>query len=73
MGVVAGIRFFTDLAIPGWATNVSIGLLIILMQSFLISLFLIFLILTARSQKLFVPQADSAPYVSRLERVFPLP
>jgi hypothetical protein len=73
MGVVAGIRFFTDIAIPGWATSVSIGLLIILMQSFLISLFLVFLILTARSQKLFVPQADSAPYVSCLEKVFPFP
>ena len=71
MGIVAGVRIFTDLAIPGWATNVSIGLLIILMQSFLISLFLVFLILTARSQKLFVPQTDSSAYVGRLEKVFP--
>jgi hypothetical protein len=73
MGVVAGIRLFTDLAIPGWATNVSIGLLIILLQSLLISLFLVFLILTARSQRLFVPQTDSAVYVSRREKVFPFP
>jgi hypothetical protein len=71
MGVVWGIRLFTDLAIPGWATNFSIGLIIILMQAFLISLFLVFLILTARTQRLFSPQADYGQYVSRLERLFP--
>ncbi len=63
MGVVVGIRFLTDLAIPGWATNVSVGLVIILMQAFLVSLFLVFMILTLRTQKVFVPHSDHAQYV----------
>ncbi len=70
-GVVLGIKILTDWAIPGWATNVSLGLGIIFLQAFLVSLFLVFLILTARSQRLFVPQADYAPYVLRLEKIFP--
>ena len=71
MGVVVGIRFFTDLAIPGWATNVSVGLVIILMQAFLVSLFLAFMILTLRTQKVFVPHSDHAQYILRKEQIFP--
>jgi len=70
IGVVFGIRFLTDLAIPGWATNVSIGLVIIFMQAFFISLFLVFLILTYRTQKLFVPRVDYVHYVLRKEQIF---
>jgi hypothetical protein len=72
MGAVLGVKFFTELAVPGWATNFSLGLIMISMLAFMISLFLAFLILTARTQKLFVPVADSAPYISRLEEVYPL-
>jgi polyisoprenyl-phosphate glycosyltransferase len=57
------IKYLTDLAIPGWATNITIGLTIILMQAFLISLILVFLILNHRTQILFIPIYDYKKYV----------
>lgn len=69
--VVFGIRLLTDFAIPGWATTITVGFTMILLQSLLISLFLVFVILTYRTQKLFIPHFDYADYVLRVERVFP--
>lgn len=69
--IVIGMRLLTTLAIPGWATNVTIGLLIILLQAFLISFLLVFMILTNRTYKLFIPYLDYAIYVFRIEKVFP--
>jgi len=73
MGIVVGIRLFTALAIPGWATNVTVGLTIILMQAFLMSFLLVFLILTYRTQKLFVPRSDYAGFILRVETLHPRP
>jgi hypothetical protein len=52
---VIGIKAFTDLAIPGWASTVTSSMLIVLLQSFLLSLFTIFLYLSALSQRNFIP------------------
>ena len=71
LGIVFGIRIWTDRAIPGWATNISIGLAIIIMQSFLISLFLAFLILNSRTQRLFLPRLDYVHFILTKEQVYP--
>lgn len=73
LGVVFAIRFWTDWAVPGWATYVSVGLGILFVQGFLISLVLVFMILTARTQKLFVPALDYGGYILKQEKVFPGP
>jgi len=57
------IKYFTDLAIPGWATNVVIGLTIILIQAFIVSLILVFLILNHRTQIIFIPIYDYKRYL----------
>jgi polyisoprenyl-phosphate glycosyltransferase len=69
--IVFGVRFLTTLAIPGWATNVTIGLLVILFQAFLVSFLLVFVILTTRTSKLFIPCLDYAGYIFKIEKVFP--
>lgn len=61
-------RFFTPLAIPGWATNVAIGLTIILAQAFLFITMLAFLVLNNRSHGLFIPCRDYKDYVMAVER-----
>ncbi len=67
--LVVGVRFLTDLAIPGWATNVAVGLFIILLQALLLSVVLIFQILGYRTQKTFVPSEDYPAYIGDLRRL----
>ncbi|MBY0427095.1 MAG: glycosyl transferase family 2, partial [Cytophagales bacterium] len=66
LGVI-GIKIFTTLAIPGWTSFVVLGLIIVVMQAFLISLFLTFNILNLRSQKLFIPFFDYKEFIAEVE------
>lgn len=63
------IRFFTLLAIPGWATNVAIGLTVIMVQAVLFLALLSFFVLSYRSAKMFIPIVDYKDFV--LERPTP--
>jgi polyisoprenyl-phosphate glycosyltransferase len=49
------IRYFTDLAIPGWATTVAFGLATILFQAFMFLSLVSFMILGARNAATVVP------------------
>ena len=63
------IRFFTAAAIPGWATTAFSAMLIVLLQSCLLSLFTIFLYLTARSQRQFIPANHYMDYTASVEEL----
>ena len=65
--VIIGIKMFTDLAIPGWASTVISALLIVLLQSFLLSLFTIFLYLSSQSQRRFIPALHYQDYTGPVE------
>lgn len=70
IAVVIGVRLFTGLGIPGWATN-TIGLLLILVsQSLLVSLMLIFSIMMNRNHLGFLPVRDYGYFISREVTVF---
>jgi hypothetical protein len=61
MGVTAGIRWFTDLAVPGWATF-TVGLLLVLVVQLLsFATLFAFLIASRRSSLNFLLTRD-APY-----------
>jgi glycosyltransferase involved in cell wall biosynthesis len=64
-----GIRTFTDLAIPGWTSTVISAMLIILLQSFLLSLFTIFLYLSSQSQRKFIPAHHYKDYTGPVETI----
>ncbi len=66
---VVGIKSFTDLAIPGWTSTVVSAMLIILLQSFLLSLFTIFLYLSSQSQRKFIPAKHYKDYTGPLETI----
>lgn len=65
---VISIRLFADIALPGWATYVVLGLLTFLMQTFLISLILTFIILNYRTQRLFIPVKDYQDYILKVDK-----
>lgn len=67
--VLVYIRFFTPLAIPGWATSVAVGLTVIMIQAMLYLGLLSFIILSYRSVKMFIPAVDYKDYLLSVERV----
>jgi polyisoprenyl-phosphate glycosyltransferase len=66
---LVGIRTFTDLAIPGWTSTVVSAMLIVLLQSFLLSLFTIFLYLSSQSQRKFIPANHYKDYTGGVENI----
>jgi polyisoprenyl-phosphate glycosyltransferase len=67
--VIIGIRSFTDLAIPGWASTILSSMLVVLLQGFLLSLFTIFLFLSSQSQRKFIPAHHYKDYSASLETI----
>jgi hypothetical protein len=67
IAVIVFIKLFTNLAIPGWATGAVSSMLIVLLQSFLLSLFTIFLYLSSASQRRFIPALHYEDYVASVE------
>ena len=59
------IKEFTDLAIPGWATNVFGFILLILLQTFTLLVTLTLFVLHSRSTKTHVPAVDAELYIGR--------
>jgi glycosyltransferase involved in cell wall biosynthesis len=67
--VVLYFKYFTVLAIPGWATSVSIGLIIVTLQTITILTLLSFVVLSYRTNKLFIPIKDFEDYVFSVEKL----
>lgn len=67
--IILGIKFLTNKAIPGWATTAVSSMLIILLQSFLLSLFTIFLYITSQSQRKFIPALHYTDYIQSVETI----
>lgn len=66
---LVGIRIFTDWAIPGWTSTVISSMLIVLLQSFLLSLFTLFLYFSSESQRKFVPAHHYRDYTGEVETI----
>ena len=68
---VFAVKFFTHLAIPGWATT-TMGLLLILIgQSLIASVILVFSTMMNRSQLGFLPVRDYAYFVRQETTLYP--
>ncbi len=66
--IILGIRWFTDLAIPGWASTIMSSMLIVLLQSILLSLFTLFLFLSSQSNRKFIPRLHYNDYTAGIEK-----
>jgi polyisoprenyl-phosphate glycosyltransferase len=67
--LILAIRFFTDLAIPGWASTLLSLMLVVLLQGFLLSLFTLFLYFSSQSQRKFIPAHHYNDYIRQIEKV----
>lgn len=54
-------------ATPGWASTLGSTLMILMLQSFLISLFLVFMVLQYRSQQHFIPAVHYRDFVDKVD------
>jgi glycosyltransferase involved in cell wall biosynthesis len=68
--VVLGILFFTDLAIPGWATNAVGILILIICQVVIFTSIAAFYVLSMRSRPLIVPAFDILKLVKHREVIY---
>jgi glycosyltransferase involved in cell wall biosynthesis len=68
--IVVVIRLFTDLAIPGWASNVAGSLMIMLFQALMFSAGAAFLVLANRSSPSIIPLDEARRYVRDRRVVF---
>jgi hypothetical protein len=68
---VATVRFLTNWAIPGWATNATGLLVIILVQFITIAASFTFFVLSSRVNFSFLPLRDCASYVAESLDLYP--
>lgn len=61
------IKYFTNLAIPGWASTMILVSIIILLQGTLLSLFTLFLFLSSKSLIQFIPAIHFENYIRKKE------
>jgi hypothetical protein len=66
---VAGIRFGTSMAVPGWATMVVGLLAVVLIQIVATAFTLVFFLLANRSNMSFLPIRDYSIFVARCDRI----
>ncbi len=69
IGALLYVKFFTPYAIPGWSSTILSSLLIILLQSFLISILTLFFYLMFESQRKFIPARHYRDYTGNEEQV----
>lgn len=69
IGVVMELKFVAHVASPGWASSLASAFFIIVLQAFFISLFLVFTVLSYRSNKHFIPMTDYPPFIERIEKI----
>ena len=67
---IFSIRFFTDLAIPGWTTYSSGILLIIFLQILATTISFLFFILNGRNVDAFLPIRDHSFFIQEIKRIF---
>lgn len=71
IGIVIGVKFFTHLAIPGWATSTTGLLLVVVAQSLVASFILVFSIMMNRSHLGFLPIRDYSYFARRETVLYP--
>ena len=70
IAIVFGIRLYTKLAIPGWATYTSGLLLVLVIQIASIAFSLVFSLITTRLNMTFVPARDYRVFFERMETLW---
>ncbi len=70
--LIIGLKLFTQMAVPGWASYTTALAFIVFLQSSMFSFFAIFMILSTRSMQSGSPSAFAVNYVSNRSVIFSL-
>lgn len=70
IALVTGIRLFTSLAIPGWATYAAGTMAIILIQCLTIAASFTFFMLSSRTNMGFIPLRDHALFIASVSEIY---
>ncbi|RRB04847.1 glycosyltransferase [Larkinella rosea] len=70
IAIVVLLRFTGQWTISGWASYIVFSLFIVILQAFLISLLLVFIVLTYRTQSHFIPAKQYKDFIERVEVVY---
>ena len=70
IGAVVTLFVLTDTTVPPWASSLVFSFLIIILQAFLISLLLVFFVLSYRTQPQFIPARQFGDFVEQVEKVY---
>ena len=65
-----GQQFFTEMAIPGWTSDVFGSLAVVLLQGILATGLVLFIILGDRGRRMFLPVRDCPDYLDKSFVVF---
>ena len=68
IAIVITIRLFSDIAIPGWASNVVGSLSVVLLQSLIFAVISAFTLLNGRSVKPVIPAIDAPQFIASRTR-----
>ncbi|ARJ68148.1 hypothetical protein WV31_12895 [Magnetospirillum sp. ME-1] len=71
MGVVVGLKFFTDLPILGWTSQIVALLLVLLFQMIITTLIMVFIVITMRTQVPLIPLQEYRRFVAEVEPLLP--
>lgn len=70
IGVVLTIRLLTQSTVPYWTSYLIFSFFILIVQAFLISLMLVFMVLTYRTQVQFIPARQYHDFIEDVETVY---
>jgi len=70
ISVIVGIRLFTDILVPEWAAYSVSLFFIVILQAFLISLLLVFIVLSYRTQPQVIPARTFEDFTDYVESIY---
>jgi hypothetical protein len=72
IATIIGIRFFTDVTLPGWTTFAIALIAVLLAQAALLAVVFSFMIQGGRARSSFIPAREYEPFVESFHRVWPI-
>ncbi|UBM58130.1 glycosyltransferase family 2 protein [Marinilongibacter aquaticus] len=67
IAVILFMKIVLQMATPGWASNLASAFFIIVLQGFFISIFMVFTVLSYRSNRHFIPSVDYKIFIDRID------
>jgi hypothetical protein len=72
IGIIVFQKFFTDIHMLGWSSQIVTILGGILIQGFIAAIFIVFLVLSGRNNRTVIPAIDYDRYILQSARVYPV-